>query len=94
MGIGTRQPTAADEPADFPHLHHVKAIGRHEDLLGAVRAAIAPYAPDLPDTAFSVRDSREGQYTSVTCSVTVEDAGQLRAIYAAVGEIRGIILCL
>ncbi len=93
MGNGTGQPTA-EEPADFPHLHHVKAIGRHDDLLGAVRTAIAPHAPGLPDSAFAVRSSREGQYTSVTCSVTVGDIGQLRAIYAAVGEIQGVILCL
>ncbi|AEK59025.1 MULTISPECIES: DUF493 domain-containing protein [Acidithiobacillus] len=79
---------------DYPHLHHVKVIGQSDDLLAAVRRAVAPHAPSLPDSAFSVRPSRAGNYHAVTCSLMVESDDQLRAVYAAVSHIEGVILCL
>ncbi|MBU2754705.1 DUF493 domain-containing protein [Acidithiobacillus sp. CV18-2] len=86
--------TPGEGPDDFPHIHHVKAIGQHDDLLGAVQAAIAVHVPDIPQQAFSVRASGGGKYSAVTCSVTVTSATQLQAIYAAVQEIEGVMLCL
>ncbi|WP_248886374.1 DUF493 domain-containing protein [Acidithiobacillus acidisediminis] len=83
-----------EAPEDFPHLHHVKAIGKHDDLLQAVRLAVVPHAPDLPTDAFQIRSSGGGKYTAVTCSVMVESAEHLQAIYAAVQEIDGVMLCL
>ncbi|WP_308387791.1 DUF493 domain-containing protein [Acidithiobacillus sp. AMEEHan] len=86
--------TLGERPDDFPHIHHVKAIGQHDDLLGAVRAAVAVHVPDISEQAFSVRASGGGKYTAVTCSVTVHDAEHLQAIYAAVQGIEGVMLCL
>jgi putative lipoic acid-binding regulatory protein len=85
-------PTEA--PEDFPHLHHVKAIGQHDDLLAAVRSAITPHAPGLSETAFCLRASAGGKYQAVTCSLEVQSAAQLQAIYSAVQEIEGVMLCL
>ncbi|MCE5393942.1 MAG: DUF493 domain-containing protein [Acidithiobacillus sp.] len=79
---------------DFPHLHHLKAIGQHEDLLQAVREAIDPLAPGLEPGAFQLRESRQGRYAAVTCSLVVENPEQLQAIYAAIQKIEGVLLCL
>jgi len=86
--------SGGDAGGDFPHLHHVKVIGQNDDLLAAVRAAVAPHAPDLPESAFAVRPSRRGNYHAVTCSLLVESDAQLRAVYTAVSRIEGVILCL
>lgn len=83
-----------EAPEDFPHLHHVKAIGQHDDLLQAVRGALLALAPDLPAEAFRVRVSGAGRYSAVTCSLMVDSAEHLQAIYAAVQEIDGVMLCL
>jgi putative lipoic acid-binding regulatory protein len=79
---------------DFPHLHHVKAIGQHADLLAAVRAAIAEHAPELPESAFSLRPSNQGRYQAVTVSLEVRSEAHLLAIYSAVKSVDGVILCL
>lgn len=92
IAIGSQSRGGAGE--DFPHLHHVKVIGQSDDLLAAVREAVAPHAPSLPESAFSVRPSRRGNYHAVTCSLVVESEVQLRAVYAAVSRIEGVILCL
>ena len=93
-GLRNAMETEKNPAEDFPHLHHVKAIGQHTDLLAAVRAAIAPHAPDLPDTAFSCRPSSQGQYQAVTVSLEVSSHEHLLAIYTSVKEIDGVILCL
>ena len=86
--------TPRNPAADFPHLHHVKAIGQHPNLLAAVQKAIAPHAPDLPVTAFSCRPSNQGQYQAVTVSLEVDSHEHLLAIYTSVQEVDGVILCL
>lgn len=93
-GLRDAMETEKNPAEDFPHLHHVKAIGQHADLLAAVRAAIAPHAPDLPDMAFSCRPSSQGQYQAVTVSLEVSSNEHLLAIYTSVKEIDGVILCL
>ncbi|MEY2342984.1 DUF493 domain-containing protein [Acidithiobacillus sp. IBUN Pt1247-S3] len=84
----------SEAPEDFPHIHHVKAIGQHDDLLQAMREALVAHAPDLPLEAFSVRVSGGGKYSAVTCSLRVDSAEHLQAIYAAVQEIDGVMMCL
>ncbi len=79
---------------DFPHLHHLKAIGHHDDLLQAVREAIDPLAPGIEPSAFQLRESRQGRYAAVTCSLMVENSEQLQAIYTAIQKIEGVLLCL
>ena len=71
-GLRDAMETDTNPAKDFPHLHHVKAIGQHDDLLAAVRAAIAPHVPDLPDTAFSCRPSSQGNYQAVTVSIEAQ----------------------
>ncbi|MHB8249382.1 MAG: YbeD family protein [Acidithiobacillus sp.] len=86
---------ASDHPADdFPHTHHVKAIGQNSDLLAAVRQAVALHVPELPETAFSCRASREGKYLAVTCTLEAQSREQLEAIYQALRNVDGVILCL
>ncbi|CDQ10019.1 conserved protein of unknown function [Acidithiobacillus ferrivorans] len=93
-GLRDAMETEKNPAADFPHLHHVKAIGQHADLLAAVRAAIAPHAPDLPDMAFSCRPSSQGQYQAVTVSLEINSHEHLLAVYSSVKGIDGVILCL
>ncbi len=80
--------------SEFPHRHHVKVIGQHSDLLTAVREAVASHAQALPENAFTLRPSSQGQYHSVTVSLEVHSEAQLLAIYTAVKAIDGVILCL
>ncbi len=86
--------TETRQADDFPHLHHVKVIGQHADLLGAVREAVEPHAPDLPESAFALRTSSQGQYLSVTISLEIQNEAQLLNIYTAVKAVDGVILCL
>ncbi len=79
---------------DYPHLHHVKVIGQQADLLSAVRKAVEPHAPHLPDSAFAIRNSSQGQYCAVTISLEIQHEAQLLAIYTAVKAVDGVILCL
>ena len=85
-----------DAPAlQFPDTYHIKAIGKQrEDLLDRVRAAIAQHAPDLPDSAFYCRASKDGNYLAVTCTLVARSREQLDAIYQLLSADQAIIMVL
>jgi hypothetical protein len=65
-------------PCDFP----IKAMGRtQEGFEELVVAIVRRHVPDLGEGAVQVRDSRGGNYLSVTVTIRAESRAQLDAIY-------------
>jgi len=65
-------------PCDFP----IKVMGRAEEgFEDRVVEIVRRHAPDLGEGAVQVRDSRGGNYLSVTVTIRAESRAQLDAIY-------------
>lgn len=72
------EPQLLDFPCDFP----IKVMGRSEEgFEDLVVAIVRRHAPDLGEGAVQVRDSRAGNYLSVTVTIRAESREQLDAIY-------------
>jgi putative lipoic acid-binding regulatory protein len=65
-------------PCEFP----IKVMGRAEEgFEDLVVEIVRRHAPDLGEGAVQVRDSRGGNYLSVTVTIRAESRAQLDAIY-------------
>lgn len=70
--------TLFEFPCEFP----IKAMGRTCDELEiAVLEIINRHVDDLPEGAIRMRPSRNGNYTSITITITAQSKDQLDAIY-------------
>ncbi len=84
-----------EELLEFPTAFAFKAIGQHslalpDRALAAVREVVgAERRLDL-----RTRLSRNGTYLSVTLSTRIESADELRAVYAALRTVEGVITLL
>ncbi|WP_165249738.1 YbeD family protein [Paludisphaera soli] len=79
----------------FPGTYTIKAIGRAEDdfedrVVRAVTAHLA--APS--DLEYTVRATRGGRHVSITLELTVQNAEQVRSIYAEIQDVIGLTLLL
>ena len=79
----------------FPGVYQIKAIGRVEDdfenrVLDAVRGELA--TPSEVD--YSVRTTPGGRHVALTLDVTVQNAEQVRSIYARLGSVKGLRMVL
>lgn len=84
-----------EELVDFPTRFAFKAVGHHtrsfsDDCLAAFRRAFG----DDRRIELRTRLSSKAAYLSVTLTTTVESADQLRAAYAALRTVEGIITVL
>lgn len=79
----------------FPGVYQIKAIGAVDDtfvnrVLDAVHAELLDHAR----IEHSVRSTPNGRHVSLTLDLTVDTPEQVRAIYARIHELEGLILLL
>jgi putative lipoic acid-binding regulatory protein len=77
-GAGTPPPSALVFPTDFP----IKIMGLNRlefepEIVGIVRK----HAPDLDDNTVEVRQSRGGNYLSLTVTIRAHSRAQLDGLY-------------
>jgi len=77
----------------FPGVYQIKAIGTTDDafaerLVGSVVSELA--TPSELD--YSVRTTPGGRHVAVTLDITVQNAEQVRRIYATIRELKGLTL--
>ena len=78
-------------PCDFP----IKAMGKSDcDLDLTVAEIVRRHAPDLGEGSIYTRDSRQGNYISVTVVVRATSRAQLDAIYQELVDHEDIIMAL
>lgn len=66
--------------ADYP----IKVIGHNvEDFRVRVLGIVRIHAPEVTEASVSVRDSRQGAFSSVRISIVATGEDQLRALHAA-----------
>jgi putative lipoic acid-binding regulatory protein len=76
-------------PCEFP----IKAMGRADcELDIQVVEIVRRHVPDLSEGRISTRDSRQGNYTSVTVVVTATSRAQLDAIYQDLVDCADVIM--
>lgn len=78
-------------PCEFP----IKAMGRSDcELDIQVVEIVRRHAPDLSEGKIHLRNSRQGNYTSVTVIVTATSRAQLDAIYQDLVDCEDVIMAL
>ncbi len=84
-------PQGLEFPCDYP----IKAMGRAgPELPQTVMEIIAKHVSDLSPDAMRTRDSRAGNYVSVTVTVRVDSRRQLEAIYQDLGDCEQVLWTL
>jgi len=84
-----------ESPLKFPCEFPVKAMGKSDcelDLI--VVEIIRRHAPDLAEAAVYTRDSKAGNYVSVTVKVNATSRKQLDAIYQDLVDCEAVIMAL
>ncbi len=77
----------------FPGVYQIKAIGRTaDDFEARVVEAVYSILPARSDLDYSVRTTPGGRHVALTLDVTVQNAEQVRAIYAEIRVIPGLTL--
>lgn len=77
----------------FPGTYQIKAIGAaDDDFVGRVVEAAASELATPSELDHSVRMTPNGKHVSLTLDVTVQNAEQVRAIYAKLREVKGVTL--
>lgn len=77
----------------FPGVYQIKAIGSAEgDFTARVLAVAAEELASPYEIDHSVRSTRGGRHVAITLVITVQNAEQVRAIYARIREVEGLTL--
>ncbi len=77
----------------FPGVYRIKAIGRtDDDFENRVIETVVAQLPARSDLDYSVRTTPGGRHVALTLDVSVQNAEQVRTIYAEVREIEGLTL--
>jgi putative lipoic acid-binding regulatory protein len=67
---------------EFPTAFPIKAMGRRtDDFAQAIVDVVLRHAPDFDPATLEMRASREGNYLSVTATITATSREQLDALY-------------
>jgi len=67
-------------PCDFP----IKIMGKAEqDFTQTAVGIVKLHAPDFDETTIEVRESKGGNYLSITCTIRATSRDQLDALYRA-----------
>ncbi len=84
-----------EELIQFPAPFTFKAIGHHtRPFARAVHQAVAGALGGDRPVELRTRLSRNGTYLSATCTARIASADELRAVYAALAEVEGVITVL
>lgn len=66
----------------FPCAYPIKVVGiAGDDFRGHVLAVMARHAPDFDPAAVTARNSRRGNYQSLTVTIAARGSDQLQAIF-------------
>jgi uncharacterized protein len=77
----------------FPGTYQIRAIGRSDDDFAArVIAAVRDELAAPSDLDHSIRTTPGGRHVAITLDLTVQTASQVRAIYAAIQPLEGLVL--
>jgi putative lipoic acid-binding regulatory protein len=80
---------------EFPCLVGIKAFGHSsDDFADLVTTLVATHAGETAIVDVRVRDSRGGNYLSVTCDVYLQSRAQMEAIYLAMHEHPDVLMTL
>lgn len=78
-------------PCEFP----IKAMGKScDDYETTIVEIVRRHVPDLGEGAVQTRPSKNGNYTSITITVTARDQAQLDAIYIELSAHPMVIMAL
>ena len=84
-----------ESPLKFPCEFPIKAMGKSDCSLDVIVAGIVrKHSPDLSEGAIKTRASGEGNYISVTVTVTATSRKQLDAIYQDLVDCEAVIMAL
>lgn len=79
----------------FPGPYQIKAIGALDnDFPARVIAAVLEELSGPSEIDHSVRETPNARHAAVTLMLTVQSAGQVRAIYARIREVEGLTMLL
>ena len=85
----------AESPLKFPCEFPVKAMGKSDCELDMIVVEIVRrHAPDLAEGAVYTRDSKAGNYVSVTVRVNATSRAQLDAIYQDLVDCEAVIMAI
>src|SRR4051794_1928039 len=77
----------------FPGTYQIRAIGRSDaDFAGRVTAAVLDELAAPSGLDHSIRTTPGGRHVAVTLDLTVQTASQVRAIYASIQALEGLVL--
>jgi uncharacterized protein len=77
----------------FPGVYQIKAIGRADDDFEVrVVDAVCSVLPARSDLDYSVRTTPGGRHVALTLDISVQNAEQVRAIYAEIHNVPGLTL--
>ncbi len=77
----------------FPGTYQIKAIGStDDDFAGRVVAAVVDELATPSELDYSLRTTSGGRHVALTLDVTVQNAAQVRTIYARIREVEGLML--
>lgn len=83
--------TLLEFPCDFP----LKVMGRaEEDFDALVVAIVRRHVEDLREGAVSSRESRKGNYVSVTVTIQAESQAQLDGLYHELSAHERVLMVL
>lgn len=79
----------------FPGTYQMKVIGASVgDFTERVLAVIREELAAASDIDHSIRETPDGRHVAITLEITVQNAEQVRTIYARIGEVEGLRLLL
>lgn len=91
MNNDQSQDSAIDFPCQFP----IKAMGQAcEQLQLAVVEIVRRHAPELHEDAIKTRPSANGNYLSITVTITAQSRAQLDAIYMELTACEHVLMAL
>jgi len=77
----------------FPGSYTIKAIGlAGDDFEQRVVAAVSEHLAAASDLDYSIRATRGGRHIALTLDINVQNAEQVRSIYAEIRDVRGLSL--
>jgi len=84
-----------ESPLKFPCEFPVKAMGKTDCELDIIVVEIVRrHAPDLTEAAVYTRESKAGNYVSVTVRVNATSRAQLDAIYQDLVDCEAVIIAI
>ena len=89
--MSDQEDTLLEFPCEFP----IKVMGRSDvDLHSLVIELVRKHAPDLDESAVTRRDSRQGNYVSLTVTVNATSKAQLDKIYLELNASDAVLMTL